>query len=56
MNVSRVAFGPSGAICQVVTWSGYRSIAVLDSGLSLIELNPVIVHERGAVAVDAVAG
>jgi acyl-CoA synthetase (NDP forming) len=29
---------------------------LLDRGLSLIELNPVIVHERGAVAVDAVAG
>jgi hypothetical protein len=24
-------------------------------GLELIELNPVFVHERGAVAVDAVA-
>jgi hypothetical protein len=29
MNVSRVARGPFGAICQVVTWSGNRSIAVL---------------------------
>ena len=28
---------------------------LVESGLSLIELNPVFVHERGAVAVDAVA-
>jgi acyl-CoA synthetase (NDP forming) len=28
---------------------------LLDRGLSLIELNPVLVYERGAVAVDAVA-
>jgi acyl-CoA synthetase (NDP forming) len=28
---------------------------LIDRGLSLIELNPVLVHERGAVAVDAVA-
>jgi acyl-CoA synthetase (NDP forming) len=28
---------------------------LLERGLSLIELNPVIVHDRGAVAVDAVA-
>jgi acetate---CoA ligase (ADP-forming) len=27
---------------------------LLDRGLSLIELNPVLVYERGAVAVDAV--
>jgi acetate---CoA ligase (ADP-forming) len=29
--------------------------ALVDAGLELIELNPVLVHERGAVAVDAVA-
>jgi hypothetical protein len=29
--------------------------ALLASGLTLLELNPVLVHERGAVAVDAVA-
>ena len=28
---------------------------LLDHGLELIELNPVLVHERGALAVDAVA-
>jgi hypothetical protein len=28
---------------------------LLDAGLELIELNPVLVHERGAIAVDAVA-
>ena len=28
---------------------------LLSSGLELLELNPVLVHERGAVAVDAVA-
>jgi acetyl-CoA synthetase len=28
---------------------------LIESGLSLIELNPVFVHERGALAVDAVA-
>jgi ATP-grasp domain len=28
---------------------------LLERGLSLIELNPVVVYERGAVAVDAVA-
>jgi acetate---CoA ligase (ADP-forming) len=28
---------------------------LLDAGLDLLELNPVIVHERGAVAVDALA-
>jgi acetate---CoA ligase (ADP-forming) len=28
---------------------------LVDRGLSLIELNPVVVYERGAVAVDAVA-
>ena len=27
---------------------------LLDRGLSLIELNPVLVYERGAIAVDAV--
>jgi hypothetical protein len=27
---------------------------LVDRGLSLIELNPVLVYERGAVAVDAV--
>jgi acetate---CoA ligase (ADP-forming) len=27
---------------------------LIDAGLELIELNPVLVHERGAVAVDAV--
>jgi len=29
--------------------------ALLESGLELIELNPVLVHERGTTAVDAVA-
>ena len=29
--------------------------ALIEGGLSLIELNPVLVYERGAVAVDAVA-
>jgi hypothetical protein len=28
---------------------------LLEAGLELIELNPVHVHERGAIAVDAVA-
>ena len=28
---------------------------LLSSGLELLELNPVLVHEQGAVAVDAVA-
>jgi hypothetical protein len=28
---------------------------LLDAGLELLELNPVIVHEHGAVAVDALA-
>jgi acyl-CoA synthetase (NDP forming) len=28
---------------------------LLEAGLELIELNPVLVHERGAIAVDAVA-
>jgi hypothetical protein len=28
---------------------------LLDQGLELLELNPVLVHEQGAVAVDAVA-
>jgi acetate---CoA ligase (ADP-forming) len=28
---------------------------LLESGLELIELNPVVVHQRGAIAVDAVA-
>jgi hypothetical protein len=28
---------------------------LLEQGLELLELNPVVVHERGAVAVDAVA-
>ena len=28
---------------------------LLDNGLELLELNPVLVHERGAVAVDALA-
>jgi hypothetical protein len=28
---------------------------LIDRGLSLLELNPVLVYERGAVAVDAVA-
>jgi mRNA-degrading endonuclease toxin of MazEF toxin-antitoxin module len=29
--------------------------ALLEHGLALVELNPVLVHERGATAVDAVA-
>jgi acetate---CoA ligase (ADP-forming) len=28
---------------------------LLDGDLALLELNPVLVHERGAVAVDALA-
>lgn len=28
---------------------------VVDAGLDLVELNPVFVHERGAVVVDALA-
>ncbi len=28
---------------------------LLDRGLELLELNPVLVHEEGALAVDAVA-
>ena len=29
---------------------------LLAEGLGLIELNPVLVHEHGALAVDALAG
>ena len=36
-----------------LAWAAGR--ALLDTGLELLELNPVLVNERGAVAVDAVA-
>jgi acyl-CoA synthetase (NDP forming) len=40
-----------GALCELAAAVGR---ALIDDGLSLVELNPVIVTERAAVAVDAV--
>jgi acyl-CoA synthetase (NDP forming) len=41
-----------GAAARLASAAGQ---ALLDTGLELLELNPVLVNERGAVAVDAVA-
>jgi acetate---CoA ligase (ADP-forming) len=41
-------------IAAVATLASSVGELLVDRGLSLIELNPVLVYERGAVAVDAV--
>ena len=50
--------GRGGAELDVAAAAGLASSAgelLLDAGLELLELNPVVVHERGVVILDAVA-
>ena len=55
----RVAMSLAGApaldIAAVARLAAATGDLLLRQGLELLELNPVLVHERGAVAVDAVA-
>jgi hypothetical protein len=50
--------GRGGAVADVAAVAGLAVAAgelLLERGLELLELNPVLVHEHGATAVDAVA-
>ena len=46
---------PAVDVAALARLAAAAGALLLEHGLELLELNPVIVHEHGAVAVDAVA-